>query len=181
MKFRATLQQTDRTATGIRIPDEVVEGLGSGKRPRVRVTINGATYRSTVAVMGGEYWVGLSAENRALTGAAGGDKVDVEMELDDAAREVAVPVDFAAALEAEPNARRTFDGLSYSNKSWHPRPRAGPRCPAGAVERGAGCRAPGPRTRALTAEARDRTPAGRHRSRRGARPPSSCRPGPGAR
>ena len=30
-----------------------------------------------------------------------------------------VAADFAAALDAEPDARRTFDGLSYSNKSWH--------------------------------------------------------------
>ena len=119
MKFRTTIQQGDKTATGIRIPDEVVEGLKAGKRPPVRVTINGATYRSTVAVMGGEYWVGVSAENRALTGVKGGDQVDVGIELDDAPREVAVPADFAAALDAEPNARRTFDGLSYSNKSWH--------------------------------------------------------------
>jgi hypothetical protein len=119
MKFRTTIQQGDKTATGIRIPDEIVEGLGSGKRPAVRVTINGATYRSTVAVMGGEYWVGVSAENRALTGVKGGDEVDVDLQLDDAPREVTVPDDFAAALDAEPNARRTFDALSYSNKSWH--------------------------------------------------------------
>jgi len=32
---------------------------------------------------------------------------------------VTVPADFVTALDAEPNARRTFDGLSYSNKSWH--------------------------------------------------------------
>jgi Bacteriocin-protection, YdeI or OmpD-Associated/Domain of unknown function (DUF1905) len=119
MKFRTTIQQGDKTATGIRVPAAVVEGLASGKRPPVRVTIHGATYRSTVAVMGGEYWVGVSAENRALTGVKGGDEVDVEVELDDAPREVTVPADLAAALDAEPNARRTFDSLSYSNKSWH--------------------------------------------------------------
>ena len=119
MKFRTTIQQSDGTATGIRIPDEVVESLASGKRPPVRVTINGATYRNTVAVMGGEYWVGVSAENRALTGVKGGDEVDVEIEVDTAPREVNVPHDFAAALDAEPAARRTFEGLSYSNKSWH--------------------------------------------------------------
>ena len=63
--------------------------------------------------------VGVSAENRAGAGVAGGDEVDVDIELDTAPREVTVPDDFAAALDAEPNARRTFDGLSYSNKSWH--------------------------------------------------------------
>jgi hypothetical protein len=119
MRFRTTILQSGRTATGIQVPDEVVEALGSGRRPAVRVTINGYSYRSTVAVMGGVYMVGVNAENRAGAGVAGGDEVEVEMELDTAPREVTVPADLAAALDAEPNARRTFDGLSYSNKSWH--------------------------------------------------------------
>ena len=119
MRFRTTILQGGKTATGIQVPDEVVEALGSGKRPAVRVTINGFTYRSTVAVMGGVYMVGVSADNRVGAGVAGGDEVDVELELDTAPREVTVPDDLAAALDAVPNARRTFDGLSYSNKSWH--------------------------------------------------------------
>jgi len=119
MRFRTTILQSGKTAAGIRIPDEIVEALGSGRRPPVRVTINGFTYRSTVAVMGGTYMVGVSAENRAGAGVGGGDEVDVDIELDTAPREVAVPADFAAALDAEPAARRTFDGLSNSNKSWH--------------------------------------------------------------
>jgi hypothetical protein len=119
VKFRTRIEQGGKTATGIRIPDEIVEALGAGKRPPVRVTIGGYTYRSTVAVMGGAYMVGVSAENRAGAGVAGGDEVDVDIELDSAPREVTVPADFAAALAAEPDAQRTFDGLSYSNKSWH--------------------------------------------------------------
>ena len=43
----------------------------------------------------------------------------MDVGLDTATREVAVPADFATALDAEPAARRTFDGLSYSNQSWH--------------------------------------------------------------
>ena len=100
MRFRTMILQGDKTATGIRVPDEVVEALGKGKRPPVRVTINGFTYRSTVAVKGG-------------------DEVDVDLELDTAPREVTLPPDFAAALDADANARRTFDGLSPSNKGWH--------------------------------------------------------------
>jgi len=119
MRFRTTIQQGGKTATGIQVPDEVVEALGSGRRPAVKVTINGYTYRNTVAVMGGVYMIGVSAEHRSGAGVAGGDEVDVDVELDTAPREVAVPADFAAALDAEPNARSTFDGLSYSNKSWH--------------------------------------------------------------
>lgn len=119
MRFRTTILEEGKTATGIRIPDEIVEAMGAGKRPAVTVTINGFTYRSTVAVLGGAYMVGVSAENRAGAGVAGGDEVDVDIELDTAPREIAVPADFAAALDAQPKARATFDGLSNSNKGWH--------------------------------------------------------------
>jgi len=119
VRFRATVLQTGKTTTGVQVPDEIVEGLGRGKRPAVTVTINGYTYRNTVAVMGGVFMIGISAEHRAGSGVTGGDLVDVDIELDTAPREVDVPADFTAALDAEPDARRTFDGLSYSNKSWH--------------------------------------------------------------
>jgi Bacteriocin-protection, YdeI or OmpD-Associated/Domain of unknown function (DUF1905) len=119
VRFRTTIQQSGKTTTGIQVPEQVIEALGSGKRPAVKVTINGYTYRSTVAVLGGRYMVGVSAEHRAGAGVAGGDEVDVDIELDTAPREVRVPADLAAALDAEPAARRAFDGLSYSNKSWH--------------------------------------------------------------
>ena len=119
MRFHTTILQGDKTATGIRIPDEVVESLGAGKRPPIKVTIHGYTYRSTVAVMGGAYMVGVNADNREAAGVAGGDEVDVDIELDTEPRLVSVPADFAAALDAEPEARRTFDKLSNSNKGWH--------------------------------------------------------------
>jgi len=119
MRFHTTILQGDKTATGIRIPDEIMTGLGAGKKPPVRITINGHSYRSTVATVDGRPMVGISAENRAGAGVAGGDAVDVDIELDSAPRQVTVPADFAKALDAEPAARRTFDGLSYSNQSWH--------------------------------------------------------------
>lgn len=119
MRFRTTILKGDKTATGIRIPPEIVEALGSGKRPPVTVTINGYTYRSTVAVLGGEYMVGVSAQNREGAGVAGGDEVDVELQLDTAPREVTLPDDFSTALAADPIARTTFEALSNSNKGWH--------------------------------------------------------------
>jgi hypothetical protein len=116
---RTIIQQSGKTATGIQVPAEVIDALGAGKRPAVTVTINGYTYRTTVAVMGGRYMIGVNAEHRAGAGVAGGEEVEVDLDLDTAPREVHVPADFAAALDAEPAARRTFDGLSYSNQSWH--------------------------------------------------------------
>ncbi len=98
------------------MPDEVVATLGAGKRPAVRVTIGDYTYRSTVAVMGGKFMLGISAEVRQGAGVAGGDDVEIELVLDREPRVVTVPDDFAAALDADGEARRFFDGLSYSNQ-----------------------------------------------------------------
>jgi hypothetical protein len=107
MRFRTTIQLNGRTATGIEVPEEVIEKLGSGKRPPVRVTVNDHTYRSTVAPRGDRYLVGVSAENREGAGVAAGDQVDVEIELDTSPREVAVSPDFAAALEGDADAKRS--------------------------------------------------------------------------
>jgi hypothetical protein len=119
MRFRTTIQQNGKTAMGFEVPATVVEALGAGKRPPVTVTINGYTYRNTVAVMGGAYMIGVAAEHRAPAGIVGGEDVDVDLALDSAPREVSIPPELAAALDAEPAARATFDRLSYSNKSWH--------------------------------------------------------------
>jgi hypothetical protein len=116
MRFRTTVVLGGKTATGLQVPEEVVTALGSGKRPAVHVTINGYTYRSTVAPMGGAFWLPLSAENRERAGVAAGDEVEVEVALDTEPREVTVPPDFAEALDGDAEARRFFDGLSYSNK-----------------------------------------------------------------
>jgi len=100
------------------VPDEVVEALGSSRRPAVKVTVNGYTYRSAVATMGGTPMISLSAEHRTASGLAG-DGVEVDLELDPAPPRGRDPTRLAAALDAEPAARRTFDALSYSNRSWH--------------------------------------------------------------
>ncbi|HEV8565021.1 MAG TPA: YdeI/OmpD-associated family protein [Actinomycetota bacterium] len=116
MRFRATIEQAGKTATGIEVPAKVVASLGPSKRPAVRVTINGYTYRSSVASMGGRFMLGVSAKVREAAGVAGGDKVDVDIELDTEPREVSVPPDFAKALARDLGAKRFFEGLSYSRK-----------------------------------------------------------------
>ncbi|QTE30802.1 YdeI/OmpD-associated family protein [Pengzhenrongella sicca] len=119
MRFHTIVQRTGGNTTGIEVPPEVVQALGAGRKPPVTVTVNGYTYRGTVAVRDGAYLVSLSAQHRAAAGVAGGDEIDVDLELDVSERTVEVPADLAAALDAEPAARRTFDGLSRSNRSWH--------------------------------------------------------------
>ena len=119
--FKTTvLQAEDMNATGLAVPEAVVEKLGSGKRPKVHVTLNGYTYRSTVSVYGGQFFLPLAAEHRNKAGVAGGDKVNVTLELDTAPREVEVPKDLAAALK-KAGARTAFDALSFSHRKEHVR------------------------------------------------------------
>lgn len=119
MRFRTTILTTGKTAAGIRVPDDVLAALGTSKKPAVRVTINGFTYRSTVATINGAPMVGVSAENRTAAGVQGGEDVDVDIDLDTEPREVTLPKDFEAELDREPAARRYFDTLSYSDKRFH--------------------------------------------------------------
>ena len=119
MRFQATVELRGTTATGIQVPPDVVTDLASGKRPAVLVTINGFTYRTTVAIMGGEFLIPVSAEIRNGAGIAANDVVDVDIELDTEPREVTVPADFADALDRDPEAKNFFDGLSYSNRRRH--------------------------------------------------------------
>ena len=116
MKFRATIELAGKTATGIEVPAAVVAKLGSSRKPAVRVTIKGYTYRSTIATMGGRFMLPISAQVREAAGVAARDKVDVDVDLDTAPRVVTVPSDFSRALTREPAAKRFFEGLSFSNK-----------------------------------------------------------------
>lgn len=115
MRFRAIVEPAGN-ATGVQVPQEVVDGLGAGKRPAVAITINGHSWRSRVAAMGGRFLVGISAANRAASGIAAGDEVEVDLQLDTEPREVEVPADFAEALDAEPGVRAVFDRLAHTHR-----------------------------------------------------------------
>ena len=119
MRFRTTVELGGKTATGLPVPAEVVEGLGAGRRPAVHVGIGAHTYRSTITPRGGVFMIPLSAENRAAAGVSAGDEVEVSVELDDQPREVVVPEDLAAALAADDDARAAFERLSYSHQLQH--------------------------------------------------------------
>ena len=99
----------------------MVESLGAGKRPAVKIAIRDHLYRTTVAPRGGRFLIPLSAENREAAGVAAGERVEVEIELDTEPREVAVPPDLAKALDAAPAAREAFEELSYSYKKEYAR------------------------------------------------------------
>jgi hypothetical protein len=118
MRFETTMTLSGNN-TGIEVPPEVIEALGAGRKPPVQVTVNGYTYRSTVAVMGGRYMISFSSDKRAATGIEGGDPITVDLEVDTAPRTVEVPDDLAAALAAAPGVREAFDALAPSARKAH--------------------------------------------------------------
>jgi len=119
MEFTTTIVLGGKNATGLVVPDEVMAGLTSARKAAVAVTLNGYTYRSSVAVREGKFMIPVSAEVRDGAGVAAGDEVEVGLELDTAPRVVEVPEDLAAALAAAPAAKAAFDGLSYSRQRAH--------------------------------------------------------------
>ena len=114
--FHTTLKKSGGSTTGIEVPPEIIETLGAGKKPPVKITMNGKTYQSTVAVMGGVFMVGVSAENRALTGVTGGEEVDVTIELDSQPRTYELPEDLAAALAGKSGATEAFHASAPSKR-----------------------------------------------------------------
>ncbi|MCC6602743.1 MAG: DUF1905 domain-containing protein [Anaerolineae bacterium] len=119
--FVTAVQQAEGlNATGIQVPPEVVAAFGSGKRPKVKVSLNGYTYRTTVAAYGDVFMLPLSQEHREAAGVQAGDVVEVTLELDTEPRTVDVPDDLAAAL-AENSLRDAFDALAYSTRKEHVR------------------------------------------------------------
>jgi hypothetical protein len=113
--FTTILEQAEgKNATGLRVPAEAVAALGTHKRPKVMVSLNGYTYRSTVAAYGDVFMLPVSAEHRQAAGVKAGDQVEVTIELDQAPRTVDVPDDLAAALAQKPGARAAFEALSYT-------------------------------------------------------------------
>jgi len=119
--FRTVLHQQGNNV-GIVVPDEVVAELGVGKRPLVKVTIDGRySFVYTIAVMGGRNMIGFSAAHRAASGFRGGDEVEVVLELETVPREVEIPPQLAAALAADPVAAAAFDKLSFTFRKEHAR------------------------------------------------------------
>jgi hypothetical protein len=115
LTFKTTLLKAEGlNATGIQVPAEIIAALGQGKKPKVKVTVNSYTYRSTVAAYGDVFMLPLSQEHRKAAGVEAGEQVEVTLELDLEPRTVEVPPDLASALAAMPGARAAFDALSFT-------------------------------------------------------------------
>jgi hypothetical protein len=112
-RFDATLELTSETATAVEVPVDVPAVFGA-KRPPVRGTINGTPFRSTIAVYGGRYYLGINRRLRDEAGIAAGEKVVIELDRDDEPRVIDLPVEVEKALTVR--ARSIFDALPYTHQ-----------------------------------------------------------------
>lgn len=115
MKFKTKILQFGNN-TGIQVAEELLEKLGGGKKPLVKVTLNNYTYRSAVGKMGDRFLVSLSAENRKNANVKGGDTIEINIELDKEPRIVELPPDFERVLNKNKSAKEAFEKLSPGKK-----------------------------------------------------------------
>jgi hypothetical protein len=99
----------------IPVPFDPKPVFGKVRAP-VQVTVNGYTYRSTIAPMGGVPCIPLRRSNREAAGLEGGETVSVTLTLDTEPREVEPPADLAKALQAAPPAWERWQELSYTHQ-----------------------------------------------------------------
>jgi hypothetical protein len=117
-----TMLEARGPAAAVILDDGQAAEVGEGKkRFPVVATVNGYTWRTTVARMGGEFLVGLSREVRDGAGVAAGDEVDIVLALDVAPREVDVPAALATALAGDAAAATAFERMSYTHRKEYAR------------------------------------------------------------
>jgi bifunctional DNA-binding transcriptional regulator/antitoxin component of YhaV-PrlF toxin-antitoxin module len=113
--FEVLLEKHEKSeATGITIPFDVEKVFGA-KRVPVKVSINGAEYRSTIARMNGKFIMAVPKHFREAAGVKAGEIITVIMEKDSAPRTVTIPEDFAAALE-KAGLADAFSKMSYTHR-----------------------------------------------------------------
>ena len=101
--------------TGIVVPEENLLELNAGKKPPVKVNVNGYEYQSSIASMSGYFLIPLSKELRLNSGLKGNDEVDVILTLESKDRNVEVPLELIQILK-DNNLLELFDKQSYSNR-----------------------------------------------------------------
>jgi Domain of unknown function (DUF1905)/Bacteriocin-protection, YdeI or OmpD-Associated len=116
MRLRLELQGGDGNTAGFVVPDDVVEELGGGRKPKVVVTIGTHSWRSSIVNMGGRFMLGVSMANREAAGVAADQTLDLEVVLDTAPRTVDVPEELAAVLDRDAAARETWARWSFTRQ-----------------------------------------------------------------
>ena len=134
-RIRAELPSAGGGGHVVAIGDDVAASLGLKQHSRVRGTINGRPYRSSIARYGGVTYLGVHRATVERGGLAIGDSVEVTIELDTEPREIDIPAELQRALEANAKAKTAWDALSPSHKREHARAVADAKKPTTRVRR----------------------------------------------
>lgn len=116
MEYTGVLESTGANTAAFVIPDTFVDALGAGRRPKVKVTVNGKVFRTSIANMRGPYWLGISKARREEAELVVGERYTLEIEADTEERTVELPDDLAAAIAGDDTALATWQRLSFTNK-----------------------------------------------------------------
>jgi hypothetical protein len=108
----------DGAMCAIPVPFDPKPVFGRVRAP-VTVTLNGYTFRSTIAAMGGPCFIPLRRSHREAAGLEGTERLTVALALDTAPRTVTPPADLTRALKAVPGALDAWKALSYTHQREH--------------------------------------------------------------
>jgi hypothetical protein len=117
MRLQLELRGGGGNTAGFVVPDQVVEELGGGRKPKVVVTIGEHTWRSSIVNMGGQFMLGVSMANREAAGVSAGQTLDVDVVLDTAPRTVEVPDDLATELAGDAAASAAWATWSFTRQN----------------------------------------------------------------
>ena len=120
MEFDGTVEAAGRGGAVVRLPFDPAAAFGRARAP-VRGTVNGAPFRSTVAIYGGAAYLGMPKVLREAAGVHVGGRVRVSIERDDDPREVDVPDELAHALAHDSDAAVAFAELSFTHRKEYAR------------------------------------------------------------
>lgn len=114
LKFTSKLLVVENDNAGIVVPPKVIEALGGGNHPRVVVTVNDFTYRSSAAKMGDLFLIPVNKARRAEGKLEVDVAYEIEIVLDTAPRSVELPEELMAHFEKDAAAKSAWDAMSYS-------------------------------------------------------------------
>jgi flagellar biosynthesis regulator FlaF len=115
-EFTAVIQQHENINGAFVEPPFDVEKIFGAKRVKVLATFNGEEYRGSIVRMGNCFMLGLTQEIRKKIGKDFGDLIEITVEKDEAERTIEIPTDFLEAMNNNPEAVKTYESLSFTNK-----------------------------------------------------------------
>jgi len=119
-RFKAKLEPVPHGGQFVVVPAKVAADAGLKYGARVRGTVNGAAYRSSLMKYSGVFHLGIHKATLAAAGVASGARVTVTIELDDQPLPTdVVPRDLDKAIAARAGARAAWAKLSPAHKREH--------------------------------------------------------------